>query len=65
MRVENKKQIKDIAITTTEKITYTYFGTEWEYLQYNKEFVYIKFVEAHPTDCIIYNKDQVISIEIG
>ena len=65
MRIENKKQIKDIAITTTEKITYTYFGTEWEYLQYNKEFVCIKFVVEHPKDCILYNKDQVISIEIG
>lgn len=65
MRIENKKQIKDVAITTTEQITYTYFGTEWEYLQYNKNFIYIKFVFAYPKDCIIYNKDQVVSIEIG
>lgn len=65
MRIENKKQIKDIAITTTEGITYSCYSTEWEYIQYDKNFIYIKFVEGYPKDCIIYNKDQVISIEIG
>ena len=64
MRIDNEKQIDDLTITTTEE-TISYYSTEWEYIQYCKVWVFIKFVETHPEDCIIYNKDQVISIEIG
>lgn len=64
MRIDNEKQINDIRIITTEG-TDLYYNTEWEYIQYCKEWVFIKFVETHPEDCIIYNKDHIISIEIG
>lgn len=64
MKIENKNQTDDLTITTTEE-TISYYSTEWEYIQYCKDFIYIKFVSEHPKDCIIYNKDQVISIEIG
>ena len=64
MKIENKNQTDDITITTTEE-TISYYSTEWDYIQYDSEFIYIKFVETHPEDCILYNKDQVINIEIG
>lgn len=64
MRIDNKEQFDDLDITTKGK-THTYYSTEWEYVEYDKDYIYIKFVESHPTNCIIYNKDQVISIEIG
>lgn len=65
MRIDNEKQINDIRIITTTGETYLYYSTEWDYIQYGKEWVFIKFVETHPEDCIIYNKDPIISIEIG
>lgn len=65
MKAVNKKQFDDITITTTGGIIYVYYSTEWEYVECNEDYVYIKFVEEHSKDCIIYNKDQVISIEIG
>lgn len=64
MRIDNKEQVDDLDITTKGQ-THTYYSTEWEYIEINKDYIYIKFVESHPTNCIIYNKDQVISIEIG
>ena len=65
MRIDNEKQINDIRIITTTEETNSYYSTEWDYIQYDSGFIYIKFVETHSKDCIIYNKDQVISIEIG
>ena len=64
MKIENKNQTNDITITTTGG-TYLYYSTEWDYIQYDSGFIYIKFVETHSKDCIIYNKDHIISIEIG
>lgn len=64
MKIENKNQTDDIRITTTRG-TYLYYSTEWDYIQYDSGFIYIKFVETHSKDCIIYNKDHIISIEIG
>lgn len=64
MRIENKKQIDDIVLTTQET-TYVYDSTEWECIECDKNFIYINFVEQHPKKYIIYNKDQVVSIEIG
>ena len=63
MKIENKNQTNDIRITT--RGTYLYYSTEWDYMQYDSGFIYIKFVETHSKDCIIYNKDHIISIEIG
>ena len=64
MKIENKNQTGDITITTTEE-TISYYSTEWDYIQYDSGFIYIKVVETHSKDCIIYNKDHIISIEIG
>lgn len=64
MRIDNEKQINDIRIITTEG-TDSYYSTEWDYIQYDSGFIYIKFVETHSKDYIIYNKDHIISIEIG
>lgn len=64
MRIDNEKQINDIRIITTGE-TISYYSTEWDYIQYDSGFIYIKFVETHSKDCIIYNKDHIISIEIG
>ena len=65
MRIDNEKQINDIRIITTTEETNSYYSTEWDYIQYDSGFIYIKFVETHSKDCIIYNKDHIISIEIG
>ena len=65
MRIDNEKQINDIRIITTTGGTYLYYSTEWDYIQYDSGFIYIKFVETHSKDCMIYNKDHIISIEIG
>ena len=64
MRIDNEKQINDLTITTTEEIN-SYYRTEWDYIQYDSGFIYIKFVETHSKDCILYKKDHIISIEIG
>lgn len=66
MKIINKKHVvEDIVITTSEGLTYSYYGKEWEYIEYDKDYIYIKFAGAYPKDCRRYNKDQVISIEIG
>ena len=65
MKIENKNQTDDIRIITTTGGTYLYYSTEWDYIQYDSGFIYIKFVETHSKDCIMYNKDHIISIEIG
>lgn len=63
MRINNKKQVVNLTITTTAGIVYIYFSTEWEYIQYNKNFIFIKFVAEYSKAGILYNKDQVVSIE--
>lgn len=64
MKIENKKHLDAIEMTTTEAV-YVYYSTEWEYIECDEHYIYIKFIDEHPKSCTIYNKDQVISIEIG